>query len=141
VGIGRMVQTALLDAGFECHLAPDGRSALEAFEQIKPHLVVLDIMMPGMDGYEVCTTIRQTSMVPVLLLTALDSEADQVQGFQSGAGGYMCKPFTAQLLVKRITSLLQRVYNDDTTNDDATADESTTAESAPKLPRLRLLDP
>jgi DNA-binding response OmpR family regulator len=136
IAIAHMVETALLDAGFACHLVPDGRSALEAFEQIKPQLVILDIMMPGMDGYQVCAAIRQSSLVPILVLTALDTEADQIEAFQSGAGSYVCKPFTAQLLMKRITSLLQRVYH-----DDATADEGTAASGAPQLPRLRLLRP
>jgi DNA-binding response OmpR family regulator len=136
VGVARMVETTLIDAGFRCHLATDGRSALQAFKDIQPHLVVLDIMLPGMDGRQVCAKLRQTSMVPILILTALDSEDDQVEAFQLGAGGYVGKPFTAQLLMKRVNALLQRVYH------DATATERRAiATNEPGVPQLRLLDP
>ena len=90
-------------------MAGDGNAALEAFQQNKDlSAVILDIMMPGPDGWQVCKEIRKTSAVPVLMLTARAEEFDQLMGFESGADDYVTKPFSPAVLVKRIEALIRR---------------------------------
>jgi len=91
--------------------AADGFEALELFNKIKPiHLIVLDIMMPGLDGWEVCRIIREKSNVPVLMLTAKGEEYDELFGFQLGADDYISKPFNPSILVARVGALLKRSF-------------------------------
>lgn len=94
---------------YTVHEASDGNEALQLFQKIKPlDLIILDIMMPGMDGWEVCRKIRQQSDVPILMLTAKEEEYDQLFGFQLGADDYVTKPFSPSILVARVASLLKR---------------------------------
>ena len=111
--IGRLVMANLAKAGFECRHAPDGGFGLEAFKETDPHLVLLDVMMPVMDGREVCAKIRETSTVPIIMMTAMSGEDDQVRGLKLGADDYVPKPFSPQLLVARVVSWLRRVYRYD----------------------------
>jgi DNA-binding response OmpR family regulator len=89
-------------------LAADGQVALEVAAQIMPDLVVLDIMLPGLDGLAVCRMLRERSPVPVILLTALGAETDRIMGLEVGADDYVTKPFSPRELVLRVASVLRR---------------------------------
>ncbi|HEY3686373.1 MAG TPA: response regulator transcription factor [Streptosporangiaceae bacterium] len=94
--------------GFEVAVAASGPAALDAFDRDGADLVLLDLMLPGLSGTEVCRTIRQTSNVPVIMLTAKDSEIDKVVGLELGADDYVTKPFSTRELVARIRAVLRR---------------------------------
>jgi DNA-binding response OmpR family regulator len=111
--IARLILAILTKAGFECRYAPDGLAGLEAFKDADPHLVLLDLMMPGMDGRELCSKIREKSTVPIIMMTALNTDDDQVQGFKIGADDYVPKPFNPKLMVARVIAHLRRVYRYD----------------------------
>ena len=104
--------------GFRVRVAPDGRTGLGMALVEKPDLIVLDIMLPGMDGWKVCHELRRFTQVPVIMLTALDTEVDRVRGLELGADDYLSKPFSFQELVARIRSMLRRIQWD----QGATAD-------------------
>jgi DNA-binding response OmpR family regulator len=107
--IASAVAARLRSEGYVVDIAADGPSGLEAFTQGRPDLVVLDLMLPGLDGIEVCRRIQADRSVPVLMLTALDSEADLITGLEVGADDYMTKPFSARELVARVHAILRRV--------------------------------
>ena len=94
--------------GFEVTLAENGPDALAAFERGGADLVLLDLMLPGLSGIEVCQKLRATSTVPVIMLTAKDSEIDKVVGLEIGADDYMTKPFSSRELIARIRAVLRR---------------------------------
>lgn len=98
--------------GYQVQVSGDGQLALEAFRRFQPDLVVLDIMLPGLDGFEVCRLLRQESGVPILMLTARDEEIDRVIGLEVGADDYLTKPFSLRELAARIKALLRRVRLD-----------------------------
>lgn len=98
----------LRNAGHDVHEAVDGAGALEAVRSAAPDLLVLDVMMPGIDGLEVCRRVRRHSDVPVVLLTALGEEQDRVIGLEIGADDYVTKPFSPRELVLRVDSILRR---------------------------------
>ncbi|MHB9025552.1 MAG: response regulator transcription factor [Armatimonadota bacterium] len=93
---------------FQVSVAENGPAALEAFRALKPEIVILDIMMPGMDGIEVCATLRRESEVYILMLSARESEIDKVRALEGGADDYVTKPFHASELVARLRALLRR---------------------------------
>jgi DNA-binding response OmpR family regulator len=95
--------------GYDVYTAADGPAALEVARREKPDAIVLDIMLPGMDGFEVCRILRQEMSVPILMLTARDEEVDKVVGLEVGADDYMTKPFSMRELLARIKALLRRV--------------------------------
>ena len=95
--------------GYLVEVAGDGIRALELFMTSKPDLVILDVMLPGMDGFEVCRTLRQETNIPVLMLTARDDEIDRVVGLEVGADDYLPKPFSMRELIARVKALLRRV--------------------------------
>jgi DNA-binding response OmpR family regulator len=95
--------------GYEVYKAVDGRAALEMARQKKPDLIVLDIMLPGLDGFEVCRILRQEMTVPILMLTARVDEVDKVVGLEVGADDYLTKPFSMRELLARVKALLRRV--------------------------------
>ena len=95
--------------GYTVEHAASGPQALEVCGRVKPALVVLDIMLPGMSGTDVCREIRKTSMVPILMLTARDDIVDKVVGFELGADDYLTKPFEPKEMVARVKALLRRV--------------------------------
>jgi len=104
-----LVRTALENFGMDCRAASDGASALEAIRQMRPHAAVLDVNMPGMDGYEVLAAVRREELpVRVLLLTARQQESDVIRGFTLGADDYVVKPFSPMELVARLKRLLAR---------------------------------
>lgn len=94
--------------GFEVAVAPGGDAALEEFDRAGADLVLLDLMLPGLPGTEVCRQLRQRSKVPVIMLTAKDSEVDKVVGLELGADDYVTKPFSSRELVARIRAVLRR---------------------------------
>jgi DNA-binding response OmpR family regulator len=100
--------TYLRSAGFLVSTASDGFEALEVAASTSPDLIVLDRMLPGIDGAEVCRRIRLTSAVPVILLTALGSTEDRITGLEAGADDYVTKPFSPRELVLRVQSILRR---------------------------------
>jgi two-component system, OmpR family, response regulator RegX3 len=95
--------------GFAVHVAGDGRVALERFLDVEPDLVILDLMLPQVTGLDVCRAIRQHSAVPVIMVTAKDSEADKVTGLEIGADDYVTKPFSMRELISRVRANLRRV--------------------------------
>ncbi len=94
--------------GYAAQAVADGRSALEAARRLNPDLIVLDIMLPELDGFEVCRTLRQESGVPILMLTARDEEIDRVVGLEVGADDYLTKPFSMRELLARVKAQLRR---------------------------------
>ncbi|MBB3112831.1 DNA-binding response OmpR family regulator [Paenibacillus phyllosphaerae] len=105
----KLLKDFLTRQAYTVHEARDGNEAMLQFQQIKPlDLIILDIMMPGIDGWEVCRKIRQQSDVPILMLTAKEEEYDQLFGFQLGADDYVTKPFSPSILVARVAALLKR---------------------------------
>ncbi len=94
--------------GFEVTCAADGVSAVKKVQQVNPHLVVLDLMLPGMSGYDVCKQVRLTSNVPIIMLTARDEDVDKIVGLELGADDYLTKPFNPRELVARIKAILRR---------------------------------
>ncbi|MDN6401056.1 MAG: response regulator transcription factor [Brachybacterium sp.] len=103
------VGNVLRGNGYEVANPPDGASALETFPRLRPDLVLLDLMLPGMDGIEVCRRLRRESGVPILMLTARTDTADVVEGLEAGADDYLTKPFEAEELVARIKARVRRV--------------------------------
>lgn len=96
--------------GYEVLIAYDGEQAVECCKAKKPDLVLLDCMMPGMDGFDVCRIIRQTSNVPIIMLTAKSEELDKVLGLELGADDYITKPFSVREVLARIKAQLRRVH-------------------------------
>jgi len=94
--------------GYEVIVARDGEKGLEAFEKEKPDLIILDIMMPRMDGFEACRRIREKSQVPIIMLTARAEEVDRVLGLELGADDYVIKPFGVRELLARVKANLRR---------------------------------
>ncbi len=106
----RKVVTAYLEqAGFRVVTAGDGQMALITFRHEKPDLVILDLMLPGMDGLDVCRAMRRESNVPIIMLTARAEEADRLIGLELGADDYVVKPFSPREVVARVRAVLRRV--------------------------------
>jgi two-component system alkaline phosphatase synthesis response regulator PhoP len=106
-----LVTAYLRQEGFEVHTAMDGPAGLKAARALKPDLVVLDVMLPGMDGIEVLTRLRRESNVYVILLTARSEETDKIVGLSVGADDYLTKPFSPRELVARIKAALRRLQS------------------------------
>lgn len=106
--IRELISYNLNQAGFEVHTAASGTEALEAFERHQPDLVLLDLMLPGFDGFEVCRRIRQVSQTPIIMLTARGQEHDRVKGLELGADDYIIKPFSMRELLARVRAVLRR---------------------------------
>jgi two-component system response regulator RegX3 len=102
--------------GFEASVVNDGAQALSVFDRISPDIVLLDLMLPGVPGTEVCKALRARSSVPVIMVTARDSEIDKVVGLELGADDYVTKPYSARELIARIRAVLRR--GGDVSDDD-----------------------
>lgn len=106
--ISDIISFNLKNEGFEVETAYDGEEALEKFESASPDLILLDLMLPKIEGLEVCREIRKTSSVPIIMLTAKDSEIDKVLGLELGADDYVTKPFSNRELIARVKANLRR---------------------------------
>ncbi len=111
--IAEMIQFNLEKSGYEVLVVYDGLSAVQKVESLTPDLVLLDIMLPGINGFEVCRQIRRAHNMPIIMLTAKETESDKVQGLKLGADDYITKPFSPQELIARVNAQLRRanVFN------------------------------
>lgn len=110
--ISEIVNLYMKKEGFNVFEANDGFKALEIFNTEDIHLVLLDVMMPGIDGFEVLEKIRNISEIPIIMVTAKQEEIDRLNGFEKGADDYVIKPFSVKELVKRVNAILKRVYKE-----------------------------
>lgn len=99
-------------ANYEVLTAADGRTALRLARNDRPDLILLDLMLPEVDGFDVCRELRRSSQVPIIMLTARDEEVDRVVGLELGADDYVCKPFSVRELMARIKAVLRRVTSE-----------------------------
>ncbi|MCM1135060.1 MAG: response regulator transcription factor [Clostridium sp.] len=106
--IRELLQNFLQEAGYDVTLASDGQEALSAFETGRFDLLLLDIMLPKMDGFTLCKKIRQKSQIPIIMLTALDGEPEQIKGLDLQVDDYITKPFSMPILIRRIAAVLRR---------------------------------
>ena len=106
--IAELISLYLLKECYETKLVYDGESALREFREFKPNIVLLDLMLPGIDGYEVCREIRKTSKCPIIMLSAKGEVFDKVLGLELGADDYLVKPFDSKELVARVKAILRR---------------------------------
>lgn len=107
----KALEQALTKEGYDVRRAADGEEALKAAKEVSPDLIILDIMLPRLDGFEVCAKLRAVSNVPVLILSARGEEMDKVVGFNVGADDYLTKPFRLSELVLRVRAILRRAAN------------------------------
>ena len=112
INIAELLRLYLEKDGFAVTVAHDGVEGLRVAEEQKPDLVMLDIMLPGMDGWQICKRLRQTSKVPIIMLTAKGETEDKVQGLEMGADDYIVKPFEVKELLARIHAVLRRTGED-----------------------------
>ncbi len=118
--IAELISLYLIKECFDTEIAGNGEEALAKFQTYKPHLMLLDIMLPGIDGYDVCREIRKSSNVPIIMLSAKGEVFDKVLGLKIGADDYMVKPFDSNELVARVQAILRRV--NDSAEDKADND-------------------
>lgn len=104
------LEMGLLNEGFEVQTAGDGMTGVTLAKQFHPHVVILDIMMPGMDGFEVCRMLKKTENVSIIMLTAKDEVEDRVKGLNTGADDYMAKPFSFEELLARIQARVRNQF-------------------------------
>lgn len=109
--IQELIVEFLNSEGYKVKSANDGIEGIQAFKKEEFDLVILDVMMPNLDGYGVCKMIRQSSNVPIIFLTALNQESDQIKGFDLMCDDYITKPFSFTLLIKRVEAVLRRTNN------------------------------
>ena len=121
MNIAELISLYLTKECFDTLMVHDGLKALEAFEQYKPNLVLLDLMLPGMDGYQICREIRTKSSVPIIILSAKGEVFDKVLGLELGADDYLMKPFDTKELVARVEAVLRRFQ---TTKTDSASGSS-----------------
>ena len=117
--IAHLVQLYLEKEGFTVKVAQRGDDALNEFHKLPPDLMLLDLMLPGVDGWQVLKTIRKTSAIPVIMLTAKDETFDKVLGLELGADDYVTKPFDAKELVARVKAVLRRTQGPEEEKSDS----------------------
>jgi two-component system, OmpR family, response regulator len=110
VGILDFLELGLQEEGFQVRTAQNGGAAIQLAEDFRPQIVILDVMMPGMDGFEVCSALKETGNYAVIMLTARDEVADRVRGLSIGADDYVVKPFSFQELLARIYARLRNQF-------------------------------
>jgi DNA-binding response OmpR family regulator len=128
--VREVVAAYLLASGHACREAADGEAALAAVRDRTPDLVVLDVMLPGVGGLEVCRRLRQTGNVPIVMLTALGAEEERVAGLELGADDYITKPFSPRELVLRVDSVLRRTAEEPPREDERLVDGDLVVDSA-----------
>lgn len=116
--IAELISLYLTKECFETQIVYDGESALAAFETFKPNLILLDLMLPGIDGYQVCREIRSSSSTPIIMLSAKGEVFDKVLGLELGADDYMEKPFDTKELVARVKAVLRRFKSGTATTEE-----------------------
>ncbi len=127
----QLVKQILIRAGGETYTAQDGLEGLKKFQSYQPDLVILDVTMPSMSGWEVCQNIRQDSNVPIIMLTSLGHEKDILRGFEQGADDYVTKPFNSNILRARIQAVLRRAETaTEDNNVDIYSDDYLTIDSS-----------
>jgi len=109
----RAIDTYLRHDGFSVAIARDGGAALDAVTRERPHLIILDVMLPVIDGMDICRALRQRDDVPIIMLTARTTEDDKLEGLSAGADDYVAKPFSPRELVARVKTVLRRSYGGD----------------------------
>ena len=119
--ISRLVKLYLEKEGFEVKTADRGDDALAQFRKLPPDLMLLDVMLPGMDGWQVLKAVRKTSSIPIIMLTAKDETFDKVLGLELGADDYITKPFDTKELVARVKAVLRRTQGSDDDKGDTLA--------------------
>lgn len=117
LSIQSIMKAFLLDTGYQVVSAVDGEQGIQAFRSEQPDLILLDLMLPKMDGFEVCQIIRKEADTPIIIITALDDMASQMKGFDSLADDYITKPFSMPLVLKRMEAVLRR-YQKQNENDN-----------------------
>lgn len=120
--IRNLVQASLEIEGFNAVAVADGKTALEQFDGVSPDLIVLDVLMPGMSGTELCRELRQRSDVPILFLSGRGEDIDRIIGLELGADDYMAKPFNPRELVARVRAILRRTTSTGTEDSEASGD-------------------
>lgn len=116
----KIVEHCLIREGYEVVTALDGRQAIEQFHRQEPDLVILDLMLPHIDGFQVCRTIRETSSIPIIILSVRNEELDKILGFNLGVDDYLAKPFSPVELCLRIKAVLRRTRQEQhTSNPDS----------------------
>ena len=115
--IAQLVKLYLEKEGYEVNVETRGDDAVAAFQKNPPNLMLLDIMLPGMDGWQVCRAIRQTSNIPIIMLSAKDETFDKVLGLELGADDYITKPFEGKELAARVKAVLRRAGPSETEKD------------------------
>ena len=115
--IAQLVKLYLEKEGYDVNVETRGDDAVSAFQKNPPNLMLLDIMLPGMDGWQVCRAIRQTSSIPIIMLSAKDETFDKVLGLELGADDYITKPFEGKELVARVKAVLRRAGAGETEKD------------------------
>ena len=123
--IAELIELYLTKECFQCMQAYDGEDALKKNTSFQPDLILLDIMLPGIDGYDVCREIRKTSTVPIIMLSAKGEVFDKVLGLELGADDYIIKPFDSKELVARVKAVLRRYQSGGTQNSSSQDAEST----------------
>lgn len=117
--IAELISLYLIKECFDTEIADNGEQAIELFKSYKPNLVLLDIMLPGIDGYDVCREIRKISSIPIIMLSAKGEVFDKVLGLKIGADDYMVKPFDSNELVARVQAILRRSEGTDDNEDNS----------------------
>jgi DNA-binding response OmpR family regulator len=134
--VADVVSRYLLRDGYEVVCVAEGHAALRAAEEHPPDLVVLDLMLPGIDGLEVCRRLRERSPVPIIMLTALGEETDRLLGLETGADDYVTKPFSPRELALRVRSVLRRARGALTAAGETITDGDLTVDAAAHEVRL-----
>lgn len=130
VKIAQLVHKYLQQSQFETTMIHHGDEVLPWFENNKPDLIVLDLMLPGTDGITLCQEIRKTSNVPIIMVTAKAEEIDRLLGLEVGADDYLCKPFSVRELVARVKTVLRRMSANVVPKDSISGDETSSEETA-----------
>ena len=137
-GIIHLLNLYLRDAGYDVVVAKDGADGLALHARTHPDLVILDLMLPAIDGFEVCRRIRAWSKTPILMLTARIDEEDRIAGLDLGADDYLTKPFSPRELVSRVRAILRRTGDAETSQADVANTQSSTAKSVLRFPSMTI---
>ncbi len=136
VTLRETVEYNLRNQGYQVFVADNGYAALETARREQPDLMLLDVMLPGIDGFEVCRILRKETSLPILMLTARSEEVDRVVGLEMGADDYLTKPFGMRELMARVKALLRRV---ELIREELAAEQVESAATAPTAPRAETL--